>query len=80
MFYPMRTTLTIDDDLFAAARTIAREKSESIGQAISDLARLGIGSTTATSRKTKRGFPVFAVHRGAHIITLDDVKKLEDEA
>ena len=76
----MRTTLTIDDDLFAVARHLARERSESIGKAISDLARLGLkASTRATGRKAG-GFPVFSVPGNARPITLDDVRKLEDEA
>ena len=76
----MRTTLTIDDDLFAVARNLAREKSESIGKAISDLARLGLSSTVRARGKTRSGFPVFSVPQGARTITLEDVKKLEDEA
>ncbi|MFO7534651.1 MAG: type II toxin-antitoxin system VapB family antitoxin, partial [Kiritimatiellia bacterium] len=35
----MRTTLSIDDDLLAAARSLARAKSQSLGQALSELAR-----------------------------------------
>jgi hypothetical protein len=75
----MRTTLTIDDDLFAVVKTVAAEKSESIGKAISDLARLGLCSTTRSRGKEKSGFPVFHVPRGARLITLQDVRKLEDE-
>ena len=76
----MRTTLTIDDDLFTVAKHLAREKSESIGKALSDLARLGLDSRRQAIGKTKSGFPVFSVPRGAHTITVEDIKKLEDEA
>ena len=76
----MRTTLVIDDDLFAVARHLAREKSESIGKALSDLARLGLQATTRAQGKTAGGFPTFSVSKGARTITLEDVKKLEDEA
>lgn len=35
---------------------------------------------TERASRTVRGFPVFRVQRNARKITLDDVKKLEDEA
>ena len=76
----MRTTLTIDDDLFTAAKALALEKEESIGKALSDLARQGLRSTARARGRTKSGFPVFSVPAGARPITLDDVRKLEDEA
>lgn len=77
----MRTTLTIDDDLLAAAKTLARDRSESVGKTISELARRGLDATPR-ARKAHRGskFPVFAVPRYAHPITLEDVRKAEDEA
>lgn len=76
----MRTTLTIDDDLFVVAKTLAREKSESIGKAISELARRGLNASNRAGAKTRTGFPTFSVNRAAHTITLEDVRKLEDEA
>lgn len=75
----MRTTLTIDDDLLAAARALARAKSESVGRVLSDLARRGLSATPRVAKNGKGMVPVFDVPPGAHPITLDDVKKLEDE-
>ncbi len=75
----VRTTLTIDNDLLAVARILAAEKSESVGKAISDLARLGLSATTRAKGRTKSGFPVFSVPKGARTITIEDVRKLEDE-
>jgi hypothetical protein len=75
----MRTTLTIDDDLLAAAKTLARAKSESVGRVLSDLARRGLSGDSRAPKRRTEGFPVFPVPRGAHPITLDDVYKLEDE-
>jgi hypothetical protein len=76
----MRTTLTIDDDLVAAARSLARAKSESLGKAISELARRGLNATPRVRRRTRgSGFPVFSVPKGAHPITLEDVRRAEDE-
>jgi hypothetical protein len=77
----MRTTLTIDDDLLAAARSLARAKSVSLGKAISELARQGLNATPRVRRNKRRsGFPVFSVPEGAHLITLEDVRRAEDEA
>jgi hypothetical protein len=76
----MRTTLTIDDDLMAAARSLARAKSVSLGKAISDLARRGLNATPRVRRNNRSSaFPVFSVPKGAHPITLEDVRKAEDE-
>lgn len=77
----MRTTLTIDDDLMAAARSLALAKSESLGKAISELARRGLNATPRVrqSPRNSGGFPVFSVPKGAHPITLEDVRRAEDE-
>ena len=76
----MRTTLTIDDDLIAAARSLAQAKSESLGKAISDLARRGLTATPRFRRNPHvSGFPVFSVPTGARPITLEDVRRAEDE-
>ena len=76
----MRTTLTIDDDLMAAAMSLARAKSESIGKAISELARRGLNATPRVRRSSPgSGFPVFSVPEGARPITLEDVRRAEDE-
>lgn len=73
----MRTTISIDDDLLAAAKSLARTRSVSVGTVISELARKGLKSSARTRRKSD--FPVFSVPSDAHPITLEDVKKLEDE-
>ena len=75
----MRTTLTIDDDLLAAAKSLARAKSKSVGQVLSDWARRGLNATSRVDAAGKNGFPVFRVPKGARPITLEDVKRSEDE-
>jgi len=74
----MRTTLSIDDDLLAAARSLARARSISVGAVISELARGGL--KTAARARGKNGFPVFRVSSRARPLTLEDVRKIEDEA
>jgi predicted DNA-binding ribbon-helix-helix protein len=73
----MRTTITIDDDLLAAAKALARSQSVSVGAVISELARKGLSSSARTRRKNN--FPVFSVPSAARPITLEDVKRIEDE-
>ena len=77
MIDEMRTTITIDDDLLAAAKVLARTQSVSVGTVISELARRGLKSSARTRRKSN--FPVFSVSSTARPITLEDVKKIEDE-
>lgn len=73
----MRTTLTIDDDLLAAAKVLARSRAVSVGKVISELARSGMRS--APRMENKDGFPVFSVPPDARTITLEDVQRIEDE-
>lgn len=76
----MRTTLTIDDELLAAARSLARDKSESVGKAVCDLIRRGLNATPQVNKAHGNpGFPVFSVPKNAHPITLTDVRRAEDE-
>lgn len=72
----MRTTLTLDDDVLHAARGLARARSLSLGAAISELARRGLQDQRTPSDGE---LPMFEVPPGARLITLDDVKRLEDE-
>ncbi len=76
----MRTTVTIDDDLLAAARSLARANSEPVGRVLSDLARRGLREASRADLEHEGMFPVFSVKADAHPITLEDVKQLEDEA
>lgn len=73
----MRTTVVIDDDLLQAAKALAESQSVSVGKVISDLARKGLKSEAKVA--VKNGLPVFTVSKDARPITLEDVRKLEDE-
>lgn len=73
----MRVTLLIDDDVLAAAKTLARTQRRSVGAVISDLARrsLGLGETGAL----RNGVPLLAARHDGTKVTLDDVNDLRDE-
>ena len=74
----MRTTLNIDDEILEAAKSIAGERNLSVGAVLSDLARRGVQPTDAVRRKRK-GFPMFEVSQDGTVLTLDRVKRHEDE-
>jgi hypothetical protein len=43
MMFPMRTTITLDPDLYAQLRTLARERGISFKEAVNTAVRRGIG-------------------------------------
>ncbi len=74
----MRTTLTLDPEIMSAARQIAAARSQSIGEVISELARRGLEAQRKAA--ARHGFPIFHVPKGARPLTLEDVRRDEDEA
>lgn len=74
----MRTTVNLEPDVVIAAKKIAAARSVTLGKALSELARRGLESGHPTRRKA--GFPVFTVPRGSGPLTLERVKRDEDEA
>lgn len=75
----MRITVTIDDDLLVAANALACLNSESLGQVLSDLARAGLAVSGPSPTTNDESFPVFRVSKNSPPITLEDVKRAEDE-
>jgi hypothetical protein len=79
----MRTTLDIEDDVLQAAKELAQREGGTAGQVISALARRGLASPAASSKKsskspsTRGGVPLLA-SRG-EVVTLDHVQKLMDQ-
>jgi hypothetical protein len=73
----MRTTLTLDDDVFDAARALARSSGTRLGQVVSDLLRRSLQAPAGVA--TKNGLPVFPVDAGAPIIPADRARALLDE-
>ena len=73
----MRTTLTLDDDVYRAAKAMADAQAVSLGAVVSDLARRAMVIRAETT--DRGGFPVFRVRPDAAPITLDDVQRALDE-
>ena len=76
----MRTTLAVDDDVFAFARSHAQRERITLGQAISRLARDGIraqGVTAARPARLKSKFALLPARD--EIITTEHVRDLMDQ-
>lgn len=75
----MRTTVTIDDDVLAAARERAAREGRTLGQVLSALARLGLTARTAESSGAEfHGFRPLP-SRGRPVINAAIDKLREDE-
>lgn len=76
----MRTTLAVDDDVFAFARAHAQRERISIGQAISRLARDGIRAQGAPRARAALPTSKFALLPArTEIITTEHVRDLMDQ-
>jgi hypothetical protein len=73
----MRTTVTIDDDVLNAARSIAASRGVAVGMVLSELARKGLEQPAQYTERN--GIAVFCVREDAPIITTEQVKRAEDE-
>ena len=70
----MRTTVTLDDDVFEAARAQALASGKNLGQVLSQLARRGLRAATQNTKAG--GLPVFKVQPNADIIPSSRAKDL----
>lgn len=74
----MRTTVDLEEDILLAAKEIAKQRGNTIGQVLSALARQAL--TQRTPASTKHDLPLFPVQPDAGVITLELVNRLRDEA
>jgi hypothetical protein len=76
----MRTTVTLDEDIYEAAISLSRLSGERLGKVLSRMARRGLEQKNAPRRKGRRRFPTFDVSPGASVIPASRIEKvLEDE-
>jgi hypothetical protein len=73
----MRTTLSIDDDVFREVKAYAESRDVAIGKAVSELVRRGLHAPLRT--RVVNGFHVVDLPSGSPGITTEDVKKLQEE-
>jgi len=74
LYQRMRTTVTLDDDVFEAARAQAQASGKTLGEVLSQLARRGL--RTAPQSTSKGGLPVFKVQPDAEIIPSNRAREL----
>lgn len=73
----MRTTLTIDDDVLAAAKGLATLQRKSVGEVISELTRQALRPNTQ-NMKVRNGVPLLPMRSGT-AVTPELVNQLRDE-
>ena len=72
----MRTTLTLDDDIFQIAKDYAENRSIGLGKAVSELVRRG--SSLPMPTRIVNGLHVFDPPPGSPIVTSKKVRDLQD--
>jgi hypothetical protein len=81
IFFIMRTTLDIDDDVLLAAKEHAARERRSIGAVVSALAREALrrpGPAVATRGKRKAGGRFAVLPHRDEVITLEHVRAIQD--
>ena len=73
----MRTTIAIDDDVLTAAKSIARQRNQSVGKIVSELARNSLRPPAASGERN--GVPLLPVRKPGVIVTPEIVNALRDE-
>jgi len=71
----MRTTLSLDDDVFQVVKTYAENRSLAMGKAVSELVRRGLSAPPKT--RVVNGLVVFDIPEGSKAVTSELVKQLE---
>ena len=74
----MRTTLAIDDDVLAAAKSLAVQQRKTVGEVISDLARRSLSPPSSRGRY-RNGIPLLPPVDNPVRVTSDLVKRLQDD-
>ncbi len=75
----VRTTVTLDSDVYDAAMHLSRSSGRRLGKVLSELARRGLFPPLSRPRKSGRRFPTFDVPPSAPIIPAARVQKALDE-
>ncbi len=73
----MRTTITLDNDIYKIVRTMAENSKMSLGKTISLLVRSSLNDRLKYNQET--GPPVFSVSENAPLFGPEEVAEGEDE-
>ena len=75
----VRTTVTLDRDVYEATRHLSRVSGRRLGKVLSELARRGLTREAPSPRKGKKRFPTFQVPLDAPVIPASRVQEVLDE-
>lgn len=73
----MRTTVTIDDDVYEAAQSLSKASGQSLGGVLSQLARRGL--SVQGDFASRNDLPVFQVPANTPLIPSSRAKQLDAE-
>ena len=73
----MRTTLSLPDDVYEAAHSLASLKRISLGDAVAELVRIGMRPSVQINGR--KAFPSFVLPESAPPITLEQTLAAEDD-
>jgi Arc/MetJ family transcription regulator len=78
LWFVMRTTIDLPEDLHKQALAIARDTHRTLSETVADLIRrgLGAGRPAALSTDPRTGLPLVSI---GTVVTSEDVRSLEDE-
>lgn len=75
----MRTTITLDQDVYEVALHLSQSSGERLGKVVSELVRRGLTESRPSPLAAKKRFPTFDVPPDARIIPASRVQKVIDE-
>ena len=75
----VRTTITVDDDVYEAAVHLSRSSGERLGKVLSTLARRGLKPADTPAGRSARRFPTFEVPPNAPVIPASRIQRVIDE-
>jgi hypothetical protein len=78
----MRTTVTLDDDVYEAAQAYAQATGKRLGRVLSEMARQALQPSGREPEPLKKGegrFPAFEVPANARLISVSQAQKALDE-
>ena len=75
----MRTTVTLDDEAYEAAVTLAKASGKRLGQVISDLIRRAVQKPETPAPRSGKRFPTFDAPPGTPMISLKAIRRAWEE-
>jgi len=75
----MRTTVTLDDEAYEAAVTLAKSSGKRLGQVISDLIRRAVQKPQCPANRGGKRLPAFEVPPGSPMISLKAIRRAWEE-